>query len=139
MLSIGHFQSCDQQMKCLNTDQTWVIYVIVLDSNTFLHFAEVVWCVGTHEILSNNQYSAWLGQRHQARSGENWGQTPPMQVCCAVMLKGNSLCDCVLLGNQMCECECECVCMCVCVCVYSTTPWGTVGFFLEMEFRSLTP
>ena len=31
---------------------TWLTYVIVLDSNIFLHFTELVSCIGTYETLS---------------------------------------------------------------------------------------
>ncbi|KAG5832602.1 hypothetical protein ANANG_G00292850 [Anguilla anguilla] len=32
------------------TDQTWVKYIFVSDSNTFLRFTDLVWCIGTNEI-----------------------------------------------------------------------------------------
>ena len=32
-------------------NHSWVKYAFVLDSSTFLCFTELVWCIGTYEIL----------------------------------------------------------------------------------------
>ena len=41
--------------------QTWVKNVIYLDSNTFLHFTELAWCIGTYEIVSKKGKACFLG------------------------------------------------------------------------------
>ena len=55
----------------LYPDQAWVKYVIVLDSNTFLCFTELVWWAQTDEIISKSaNWPSWLAQLHQAGSIE---------------------------------------------------------------------
>ena len=52
--------------------QAWVKYIIVLESNIFIFFTELVWCIRAYGILSKGEnptfLSSWLAQLHQARS-----------------------------------------------------------------------
>ena len=45
-------------------------YVIILDSNTFLKFAELIWCTGTNQMLSKSRihtfWTSWLAQLHRS-------------------------------------------------------------------------
>ena len=57
----------DQQRKRSGQDDpTWITW------NTFRRFTELVWCIGTYEMLSKHTiptfWSSWLAQLHQVRS-----------------------------------------------------------------------
>ena len=42
-----------------NVQQTWVKYGTVLDSYTCICLSELVWCIGTYDILSKNANPAF--------------------------------------------------------------------------------
>ena len=60
-------------LHCYPRDQTWVKYVIVLDSSTCI--TDLVWCIVAYDIVSNSAnpdfWSSLLAQLHQARSTEH--------------------------------------------------------------------
>ena len=65
--------------------QTWLKYVNVLDSNTFLRFTELVWCIGSYEMLSKIANPifwssctnfAWLNCTRQKQSSTEKYLTP---------------------------------------------------------------
>ena len=95
-LSIPHLGWCLRGwcgMACC-AEQTWVKYVIVLDSNHSLRFTELIWCIRTYETLSKSAnttfWSFRLAQLHQARSIETRNISKPIvyltQFLCSMVL-----------------------------------------------------